>query len=106
MRSLILYPVIACAALAGAAEAAEHVVSQKNRAFVVGSVDAKVGDEVLFKNEDGVFHNIFSLSEGLSFDLGAYGPGLAKKLKLDKPGKIEVECSIHPRMKMVIDVTK
>ncbi len=97
---------IALAAAATAAGAAEHVIGQKNKNFTVASVEAKVGDEVLFRNDDAVFHNIFSLTPGQSFDLGAYAPGLSKKIKLDKPGKIEVECAIHPRMKMVIDVTR
>ena len=90
----------------GQAGAADHVIGQKNKAFTVSNVEAKVGDDVVFVNDDGVFHNIFSLSEAQSFNLGAYGPGVSKKMKLEKPGKIEVECAIHPRMKMVIDVAR
>ncbi len=98
---------VAAGALAGSAAAAEqHVVGQKNKSFTVGTLAAKVGDEVLFRNDDAIFHNIFSLTEGQSFDLGAYGPGISKKVKLEKPGRIEVECAIHPRMKMVIDVAR
>ena len=94
------------AAGTGQAGAADHVIGQKNKAFTVASVEAKVGDDVVFVNDDGVFHNIFSLSEAQSFNLGAYGPGVSKKMKLEKAGKIEVECAIHPRMKMVIDVVR
>lgn len=94
------------AAGAGQAVAAEHVIGQKNKAFAVSTVDAKVGDDVLFLNDDVVFHNIFSLSDAQSFNLGAYGPGVSRKMKLEKAGKIEVECAIHPRMKMVIDVSR
>lgn len=90
----------------GLAGAADHMIGQKNKAFTVANVEAKVGDDVVFVNDDGVFHNIFSLSEAQSFNLGAYGPGVSKKMKLEKPGKIEVECAIHPRMKMVIDVAR
>ena len=97
---------LAAAVSVHAAGAAEHVVGQKNKSFTVATVEAKVGDEVLFRNDDTVFHNIFSLTASQSFDLGAYGPGVFKKVKLDKPGKIEVECAIHPRMKMVIDVVR
>ena len=94
------------AAGTGLAGAADHMIGQKNKAFTVANVEAKVGDDVVFVNDDGVFHNIFSLSEAQSFNLGAYGPGVSKKMKLEKPGKIEVECAIHPRMKMVIDVAR
>ena len=94
------------ASAAGHAVAAEHVIGQKSKAFTVSNVEAKVGDDVLFVNDDGVFHNIFSLSDAQSFNLGAYGPGISKKMKLEKVGKIEVECAIHPRMKMVIEVSR
>ena len=103
MRTLCL---LAGAVFAHTAGAAEHLVGQKSKSFTVATVEAKVGDEVLFRNDDTVFHNIFSLTPGPSFDLGAYGPGVATKVKLDQPGRIEVECAIHPRMKMVIDVTR
>ena len=104
MRSLIIGA--ALAALAAPAYSAEHTVGQKNNAFTVSSLKAKVGDEVSFKNEDAVSHNVFSLSDAASFDLGSYGQGQSKKVKLDKPGKIEVECAIHPSMKMTIEASK
>lgn len=105
MRTKLLLAA-AFAAAVGPTQAADHVVGQMNRAFTVSKLEAKVGDEVVFKNDDGIFHNIFSLSEAQPFDLGAYGPGVSKKVKLEKVGKIEVECAIHPRMKMVIDVSR
>lgn len=105
-RILLCVAAGAFAAGAVAAAAEQHVVGQKNKVFTVSTVAAKVGDEVLFRNDDAIFHNIFSLTEGQAFDLGAYGPGISKKVKLEKPGRIEVECAIHPRMKMVIDVTR
>ena len=105
MRTLLFAAAVALAGI-GPAQAEEHVVGQKDKAFTVAAIEAKVGDEVLFRNDDGVFHSIFTLSEAQPFDLGAYGPGVSKKVKLAKAGKIEVECAIHPRMKMIIDVKK
>lgn len=96
----------ACVALAGPAAGAEHLVTQKDGAFSVSTLQVKSGDEVTFRNEDKVFHNVFSLSKILPFDLGAYGTGQSRKVKLDQPGKILVECAIHPNMTMVIDVSK
>src|SRR5689334_6037162 len=107
MKSHILIAAAAAlAAVAGAGQAAEHVVGQKNTAFTVSNVKAKVGDEVVFKNDDAVSHNVFSLSDAASFDLGSYGQGQSKKVKLEKAGKVDVECAIHPSMKMTIDVSK
>lgn len=94
------------ALLAGAAVAADHVISQKNGTFNITALKAKVGDEVSFRNDDTVFHNIFSLSSVQSFDLGSYAPGSTKKVKVEKAGKIDVECAIHPGMTMVIEASR
>jgi plastocyanin len=104
-REAILAAVLAVL-LSAVAWAAEHVVGQKNRAFSVNSLKVKVGDSVSFRNDDPFFHNIFSLSEVQSFDLGSYAQGQSRKVTFDKPGRIDVECAIHPEMKMVIEVSK
>ena len=97
-----------CAALflTGVTFAAEHVIDQKDKQFSKKLVKIKAGDTVEFKNSDPFAHNIFSLSDTKSFDLGSYTQGQSKKVIFDKPGKVEVECSIHPTMQMVIEVEK
>ena len=64
----------------------------------------KVGDTVKFKNEDSFAHNVLSLSDAKPFDLGSYPKGQTKTVTFDKPGKLEIECAIHPTMKMTIEV--
>lgn len=86
--------------------AAEYDVPQKNKAFTVKSLKIKTGDTVSFPNQDPFFHNVFSLSPTKTFDLGSYPKGETKKVVFDKPGKVEVECAIHPNMQMTIDVTE
>ena len=81
-------------------------VGQLKKAFTVPVVKAKVGDVITFKNEDEFAHNVFSLSEVQSFDLGSYKKGEVRKVTLAKEGVIEVECAIHPDMKMKIEVKK
>jgi plastocyanin len=103
MRNVLLWLIVLAAP---PAHAEEHVVSQKNKAFSVETLKIKVGDTVNFRNDDPFFHNIFSLSDVQTFDLGSYPQGQSRKTKFDKPGKVEVECAIHPTMKMVIDVAK
>ena len=96
-----------CAGLitAGAAWAAqEHVVAQKSKAFTVKKLTVKVGDSVKFVNEDSFAHNVFSLSAAKSFDLGSFGNGGSKSVTFDKAGKIEVECAVHPDMRLDIEV--
>ena len=66
----------------------------------------KVGDAVNFKNADPFNHNIFSLSDVKSFDLGSYPQGQSRKVVFDKPGTVEVECALHPQMKLQVEVQK
>ena len=92
--------------LSFAALGAEQLIDQKDKQFSKKSIRIKVGDVVEFRNSDPYAHNIFSLSDAKSFDLGSYPQGQSKKVSFDKPGKVEVECSIHPSMQMEIEVEK
>jgi len=89
--------------------AGDQVVEQKDKAFVVNgakvvALKVKVGDVVQFKNSDPFFHNVFSLSDAKLFDLGSYPQGQARSVTFDKAGRIEVECAIHPQMKLTVEV--
>ena len=90
----------------GPAHAEEQIVAQKNKAFTVQKLKVKVGDVVGFRNDDPFFHNVFSLSPAQSFDLGSYPKGQTRKVTFNKEGKIDIECAIHPEMRMVIEVAK
>jgi plastocyanin len=103
MKRIVLVVALSCAT---AAVAAEHSVEQKGKAFTVKQLKVKQGDTVEFKNVDPYSHNVFSLSDAKSFDLGSFGQGQSKKVVFDKPGTVEVECAIHPEMKMNVEVAK
>ena len=90
--------------ISGFTFAAEHEVGQKNKQFTKDKIEISVGDTVKFTNEDPFFHNVFSLSEIKSFDLGSYPKGEFKTVTFDKAGTVEVECAIHPNMQMTIEV--
>lgn len=86
-----------------------YVVEQKNKTFIYKGTKAttlkiKLGTTVEFKNLDPYFHNVFSLSDAKLFDLGSYPQGESRSVKFDKSGTVEVECAIHPLMKMTIEV--
>jgi plastocyanin len=85
--------------------AADHVVSQKGKNFYPRKMSVRVGESVTFVNDDPFAHNVFSLSDTKSFDLGSYGNGHGKSVLMDKAGVVEVECAVHPDMKMVIEVS-
>jgi len=105
IRRIVL---IATALLCGiaATSAGVQVVRQQDRKFSVTTVQARVGETIVFVNDDPYVHNIFSMSDAQSFDLGAFGKGESRKLTLRSPGRIEVGCAIHPEMKLTIEVSK
>jgi plastocyanin len=86
------------------AHAADFTVAQKGKAFSTATLNIKVGDKVAFRNDDPFAHNVFTLSDPMQFDLGTYPQGQAKTVTFAKAGQYEVECAIHPEMKMVIHV--
>ena len=57
-----------------------------------------LGSTVRFPNHDPFNHNVFSVSEPNSFDLGLYGRGEAKSYTFAHPGLVRVYCNVHPRM--------
>src|SRR5262245_48110246 len=100
---------LACIAILGCAApafGADHAVSQSGKAFSVATLKAKVGDTISFRNEDPFVHNIFSLSDVQSFDLGTYAKSASRQVKLETPRKIAVECAAHPEMTLVVEVSK
>lgn len=106
MRRSVILSALLLSVSAVLAASSEHVVGQKNKAFSAATLKVKVGDTVSFRNDDPFFHNIFSLSEVQSFDLGSFPQGQSRKATFTKAGTVEVECAIHPQMKMVIQVEK
>jgi len=105
MRHLIAAALM-LAATPGLAAAAGHDVHQKGNQFDVKKLRIHVGDSVTFHNDDPHFHNIFSLSEAQSFDLGSFPKGESRKVDFKKEGLVDVECAIHPGMKMTIEVAR
>ncbi|HXS51267.1 MAG TPA: plastocyanin/azurin family copper-binding protein [Usitatibacter sp.] len=105
MRHIIAAAVLLAAA-PGFAVAADYDVHQRGNQFDVKKLAIHVGDSVTFHNDDAHFHNIFSLSEAQPFDLGSYPQGESRKVTFTKEGEVDVECAIHPAMKMTIVVAK
>lgn len=79
---------------------------QRDSAFVPAAVMVPVGGSVDFPNEDPFFHNVFSYSSALRFDLGRYPQGQSKSVRLDEPGVVGVFCEVHNGMRGVIIVTE
>lgn len=78
-------------------------VSQKSATFSPHVLPVLVGTTVEWPNHDEIFHNVFSISEVKSFDLDLYkGNPPEKKVTFDKPGRVDVFCSIHSTMHCIV----
>jgi len=107
-RIVILTTTLLCT-LCASAGANEYEVAQNAKRFMMKGKQVEkmviaVGDTVRFKNEDRFFHNIFSLSEIQSFDLGSFRKGDSRTVTFDTAGVAELECAIHPEMSLTVDV--
>jgi plastocyanin len=107
--TLRICAIAAALCFTGTSLAEVYVVDQKDKSFVndgskIEKLQIKSGDTIRFKNEDPFFHNIFSLSDLKTFDLGSFPQGEFKDVVFDKTGVVEVECAIHPEMYMEVTV--
>ena len=89
--------------------AKDIVIDQKNKTFLlennkVDTISINQGDTIHFMNQDPWFHNIFSLSDLKTFDLGSFPKGESRPVIFDKKGTVEIECAIHPNMFLEVTV--
>ena len=79
------------------------VTTQRNAVFDPHVLPIVVGTTVKWPNEDDIYHNVFSMSDAKPFDLGLYKHGEpGKRITFDKPGRVDVFCSIHADMHCII----
>jgi plastocyanin len=81
-----------------AAAPARVDMSLDARQFRPRVIVVPAGTTVNFPNLDPFNHNVFSLNEGNTFDLGLYGRGQAEQHRFGRAGVVRVFCNIHPRM--------
>jgi len=77
-------------------------VTQKGAMFAPHILPVVVGTTVDWPNNDDILHNVFSFSEAKPFDLELYKNPTIKSVAFDKPGKVDVFCSIHARMNCIV----
>lgn len=112
MRNIkILVAMLSTCLLTNGAWAAEYEIGQQNKTFIkegahIENMSVKKGDNIRFRNMDPFFHNVFSLSEIKTFDLGSYPKDQFKVVTFDTVGSVEVECAIHPQMHLMIEVSQ
>lgn len=86
------------AAVTTAARPVTVEIAITDKTYAPHVVVVPLGSTVRFPNHDPFNHNVFSVSEPNSFDLGLYGRGEAKSWTFTHPGLVRVYCNVHPRM--------
>jgi plastocyanin len=82
-------------------------IAQKGAAFSPHVLPIVAGTTVEWPNFDEIYHNVFSMSDAKQFDLGLYkGNPPDKRVTFDKPGRVDVFCSIHANMHCIILVVE
>lgn len=97
---------VAASALLAASPAAGEtiVISQKDKTFSAKEITIAVNDEIEFHNLDDTAHSILSFTPGMEFDLKLQRPAEIKRHAFTKPGQLEINCDIHPKMSLIVNV--
>jgi plastocyanin len=80
------------------APARGKIVTQRGKTFIPRVLAVTVGSKVDFRNEDDIFHNVFSLSRPNDFDTGLYRQGGTYVQTFRKAGAVQILCNIHSSM--------
>lgn len=83
--------------------AADFTIVQKNKQFSVPKITIKVGDRITFVNSDSMNHHVFSDAKGTEIDI-LQRPGRSDTVRFSQPGTVEIECAIHPDMRLEVQV--
>jgi plastocyanin len=89
----------------GSGVAADFTIVQKDKKFSASQITIKVGDRITFVNNDTVNHNVFSDAKGAEIDI-LQRPGRSDTVQLAWPGTFELECALHPEMKLEVRVRR
>ena len=106
MRRAIPVTLGLCLAAGTFVQAEQKTITQKGKTFSEAALKIKAGDEVVFKNDDDVTHNVFSASKGQEFNLKVQLPGASSTQVFKAEGEAEIQCAFHPTMKLKITIAK
>ena len=82
------------------------VLNQQFITFDPAHVVVQKGNEVIFINQDKIFHNVFSSCCDEKFDIGKKRTGEEVYVKFNKSEHLQVFCDIHSQMSALISVVE
>lgn len=81
-----------------AATGERPAMASRAKRFAPRVVAVASGATVVFPNDDRIYHNVFSTTEGQGFDLGLYRNGASRSHRFEATGLVAIFCNIHPQM--------
>jgi len=75
-----------------------QVVTQREKTFLPHVIAVPVGTTVQFRNDDRIYHNVFSIAKPNDFDAGIRATGATYTRTFSNPGAVEILCNIHSTM--------
>lgn len=81
-----------------------YTVVQSGRRFQPNDLAISAGDTLRFENHDEFIHQVFVDSPAMHFDSAEKAPGESLDLPFTEQGTFEVQCHIHPKMKLIVHV--
>lgn len=94
----------ALTAAAAFAAVATPTISQKGRIFSPAEVTIPVGASIRVDNDDDVLHHVYVESPTFNFDSGEQPPGRQVAIRFTARGTFDVQCEIHPKMLLRVQV--
>lgn len=85
-------------------QSVSHSMDMEKKIYKPGHMVIRKGDSLNFINKDAIQHNVFSSSGTNAFDLGTYGSGLQRTVRLNDEGIVKIYCNIHPKMAAFVAV--
>jgi plastocyanin len=84
--------------------ASGRYITQRDKTFVPHVLVVPQGTTVEFRNDDRIYHNVFSLTKPNNFDAGIRKTGTTYSRTFDTPGPVEILCNIHSTMSAYVVV--
>jgi len=84
--------------------AQNQIITQREKTFLPHVLAVPVGTSVQFRNDDRIYHNVFSIAKPNEFDGGIRATGATYVKTFGHPGVVELLCNIHATMNAYVVV--
>ena len=81
-----------------------QIVTQREKTFLPHVLAVPLGTSVQFRNDDRIYHNVFSIAKPNDFDAGIRASGSTYTRTFSNPGVVQLLCNIHSTMNAYVFV--